>query len=93
MSRRLVKTMSKKLFAAWAKFDPNCPFEFMVEEIEIAHIYMEMALLKQSDHVLSMLHIVQDYLENMEALPSTKNLLFRIAQHIILWIRQNVLLF
>lgn len=31
--------MSKKLFAAWAKFDPNCPFEFMVEEIEIAHIY------------------------------------------------------
>ncbi len=31
--------MSKKLFVAWAKFDPNCPFEFVVEEIEIARIY------------------------------------------------------
>lgn len=31
--------MNEKLFAAWAKVDPNCPFEFVVVEIEIAHIY------------------------------------------------------
>lgn len=31
--------MSKKIFAAWAKFNHNCPFEFVVEEKEIAHIY------------------------------------------------------
>lgn len=75
--------MSKKLFVAWAKFDPNCPFEFVVEEIEIARIYGN-GVIETKYKCFVNASYSTNYLVNAVALLSTRNLLSRVVLRIIL---------